>query len=103
MIFKNHDIKDSVSNSNSNLAEVEFPLNEKLTGKNIQKIMYFPNSNKVFIWCNNKPIVIDVDLKSMTKTAENYERVFNGKTDSNTKENILLIMSDGLLPICLSL
>ncbi|MGH9973014.1 MAG: hypothetical protein ACRD93_03855, partial [Nitrososphaeraceae archaeon] len=80
------------------MKEIQFPLTENVRGKNIQKIIYLPDSNKILIWHNNKPIQVDVDLKSMRKTAENYERVFNGKTDSKTKENVLLIMSDGLAP-----
>jgi len=60
--------------------------------------MYDPDSNKVLIWCDNRSLIIDVDLKSMTKTAENYNKVIGDEVDSKTKENILLIISDGLAP-----
>jgi hypothetical protein len=80
------------------MKEIQFPLTENVRGKNIQKIIYLPDSNKVLIWHNNKPIQVDVDLKSMTKTAENYYHVMSGRVDNNTKEKLLLIMSDGLAP-----
>ncbi|TLX89588.1 MAG: hypothetical protein E6K97_04940 [Thaumarchaeota archaeon] len=79
--------------------EIEFPLNEAVRGKNIQKIVYFPDLKKVLIWHDNKPIEVDVDLKSMSKTGENYYLVMNDAVDSKTTmENVLLILSDGLAP-----
>lgn len=78
--------------------DIEFPLTEELRGKNIQKIMYYQDPSKVWVWYNNKPIVIVVDLSSMVKTAENYEMMMNGQVDSKTKEQLLLIISDNLTP-----
>ena len=80
------------------MAEIEFPLSEALRGKNIQKILFYPVSCKVLIWHNNKPAAVDVDLKDIKKTAQNFDLIMNGKLDSITKEDILLIISDGLAP-----
>jgi hypothetical protein len=78
--------------------DVEFPLSEELKNKNLQKIIFLPNSNQVFIWYDNKPIVVNVDLNSMASTTKNYYLVMNGLVESKTRENLLLVMSDNLAP-----
>jgi hypothetical protein len=83
------------------MSDIEFPLSEEILNKNIQKMLYLPESKKVFIWHNNKPIVIDVDLNDMAKTTENYNVVMDGQVDTVTKENLLLIISEGLAPYIL--
>jgi len=80
--------------------ETEFPLNKVLRGKNIQKIMYYPDSNKVSIWhgFDNKPFDVNVDLGSLTKTVEKCEEVMEGQFDIDTMTNISDIISKGLAP-----
>jgi hypothetical protein len=83
------------------MPDIDIPLTEEILNKNIQKMLYLPDSLKVFIWCDNKPIVVDVDLKSMTRTAENLVNVFDGTVDDETRQNLILIMSNGLAPYML--
>lgn len=84
------------------MPDIEFPLTEEILNKNIQKMLYLPDSSKVLIWYNNKSFDIDVDLSDSTKTTENYweiiDQKLNGKADTATKESILHVMSSGLQP-----
>lgn len=80
------------------MTDIEFPLSEGLRGKNIQKIVFDRDSNKLYIFHNRKAVVVDVDLSDITKTKQYFEKAFQGKTDSSTKDQILFIIADGLGP-----
>jgi hypothetical protein len=80
------------------MADIEFPIDDSIKDKNIQKILFLPESNKIFIWIDNKPIQVDVDLKNPAKTEENYHNAIAEKIDNNTEANLLLIISHGLEP-----
>jgi hypothetical protein len=80
------------------MPDIDIPLTEELLNKNFQKMLYLPASLQVFIWHDNKPIVVAVDLASMTKTAENLIEVFNGTVDDETRQELILNMSKGLAP-----
>src|SRR5436309_3412455 len=83
------------------MPDIEIPLTEEILNKNIQKMLYLPNSKQVFIWHDNKPIVVDVDLNDMAKTTENYNVVMDGQVDAVTKEKLILIISKALEPYVL--
>jgi hypothetical protein len=80
------------------MPDIDIPLTEELLAKNFQKMLYLPDSLKVFIWHDNKPIVVAVDLASMTRTAENLMEVFSGTVDDETRQQLILNMSGGLAP-----
>jgi hypothetical protein len=83
------------------MADIDIPLTEEILSKNIQKMLYLPGSLQVFIWYDNKPKVVAVDLASMTRTAENLVNVFNGTVDDEIRQSLILIMSNGLAPYML--
>jgi hypothetical protein len=80
------------------MPDIEIPLTDEILNNNFQKMLYLPASLQVFIWHDNKPIVVPVDLASMTKTAKNLETVFNGNVDDETRQELISIMSKGLTP-----
>jgi hypothetical protein len=84
----------------ANMDEIEFP-SDNVRSKNIQKIVYYPNLSEISIFHNNKAINFKVDLSSMTKTAQNYDLVFDGQVDIDTKNEISYIISNGIAPYML--
>lgn len=80
------------------MTDIEFPLREELRGKNLQKIIFNRDLNQIYVFINRKATVIEVDIYSMQKTAQNFERAFNGQADSTTKEYVWENILDGLAP-----